>query len=222
MRKVHSADTGQQQPTDLHVTDVIVERRPSFLMTSVTFSDPQIRSGAWHDDCAVSNRLLLLPPSEIIKKQTFFWFISSPKCYEKTRAYNPVVYKLSYNIYWRKYIVYYKESFYFVGLLFSIHKWLCLSPTRKKNPTNLFLEAVFPLLTNNSNADIVYVCVCHHFCAALCGQGKRENTCSSSGGNGGPDARGPCSFLYSRRGRLFSLSLSYIVASRLQRERERN
>lgn len=99
-------------------------------------------------------------------------------------------------------------------------------PDQKKNPTNLFLEAVFPLLTNNSNADIVYVCVCHHFCAALCGQGKRENTCSSSSGNGGPDARGPCSFLYSRRGRrwcciILSLSLLYSRQSFAEREREK-
>ncbi len=103
---------------------------------------------------------------------------------------------------------------------------MTLSLPDQKNPTNLFLEAVFPLLTNNSNADIVYVCVCvPPFAPHFAAKAKEKTPAAAAARRQRPGRAWAVQlFIFSAWEGvvLFSLSLLYIVvASRLQRERER-
>lgn len=99
---------------------------------------------------------------------------------------------------------------------------MTLSLPDQKNPTNLFLEAVFPLLTNNSNADIVCVCAtifAPHFAAKA-----KEKTPAAAAA----EARtrvGRAAFYIFGVGRwcciILSLSLLYSRQSFAEREREK-
>jgi hypothetical protein len=103
---------------------------------------------------------------------------------------------------------------------------MTLSLPDQKNPTNLFLEAVFPLLTNNSNADIVCVCatiLAPHFAA----KAKEKTPAAAAARQRQRPGRAWAVqlFIFSAwEGGvvLFSLSLLYSRQSFAERERERN